>query len=91
MIDVEKMLKQIKRLEQSRDETDKILANLRKQSGDLQTSNEKAQSKIKELNSDLKSSTRKISDLEGQLSTTNVNCLNYIFIEMIYLCFIFIL
>lgn len=73
LIDIEKLLEQMKRSEKARDETEQLLVDLRKTNVELVASNTRGKDKIKDLQSSLKSSNRKLSDTEQQLSTVNVS------------------
>lgn len=73
LIDIEKLLQQLKRSEKAREETELRLVELTKTNTDLQTSSSKAKDKVKDLQSDLKSCNRKLSDFEATLSSTNVS------------------
>lgn len=72
LFDIKKLLEQMKRSEVARENTEKILVELRLKNTELTTSNNRNSSKIKDLNSDLKSITRKLLDTEQNLSTTTV-------------------
>lgn len=72
LIDIEKLLEQMKRSEKARDETEQLLVDLRKTNTELVASNTRGKDKIKDLQSSLKSSNRKLNDTEQQLSTVNV-------------------
>lgn len=73
LFDIKKLLEQMKRSEVARENTEKILVELRLKNTELTTSNSRNSSKIKDLNSDLKSITRKLLDTEQNLSTTTVS------------------
>lgn len=73
LFDIKKLLEQMKRSEVARENTEKILVELRLKNTELTTSNIRNSSKIKDLNSDLKSITRKLLDTEQNLSTTTVS------------------
>lgn len=73
LIDIEKLLEQMKRSEKARDETEQLLVDLRKTNAELIASNSRSKDKIKDLQSSLKSSNRKLNDTEQQLSTVNVS------------------
>lgn len=72
LVDLNKLMEQMKKSDKAREDTEKILVDLRKQNSDLEASNHKANSKIKDLSSDLKSSNRKLADTESNLSSLNV-------------------
>lgn len=72
-IDIEKLLEQMKRSEKARDDTEQILVDLRKTNVELLSSNIRSKEKIKDLQSDVKSYSRKLSDSEQSLSSTNVS------------------
>lgn len=73
LIDIEKLMEQMKRSEKARDETEQLLVDLRKTNTELVASNTRSKDKIKDLQSNLKSSNRKLNDTEQQLSTVNVS------------------
>lgn len=79
LIDVEKLLLQLNRSEKAREETEHRLEEITKNHNELQLSNTKAKDKIKDLQSELKSSNRKINDVESSLSNANVNIFILIF------------
>lgn len=62
----------MRRSEKARDDTEQLLVDLRKTNADLLASNTRAKDKIKDLQSDVKSYSRKLSDTEANLSSTNV-------------------
>lgn len=73
LIDIEKLMEQMKRSEKARDETEQLLVDLRKTNTELVASNTRSKDKIKDLQSNLKSSNRKLNDTEQQLSSVNVS------------------
>lgn len=73
LIDIDKLMEQMKRSEKARDETEQLLVDLRKTNAELVTSNNRAKDKIKDLQSSLKSSNRKLNDTEQTLSIVNVS------------------
>lgn len=73
LIDVDKLLQQLNRSEKAREETELRLAAMTKSHNDLQSSNIKFKDKFKDLQSELKSSNRKVSDSESSLSSANVS------------------
>lgn len=73
LIDIEKLLEQMRRSEKARDETEQLLVDLRKTNSELLASTTRSKDKIKDLQSSLKSSNRKLSDTEQQLSVVNVS------------------
>lgn len=73
LIDIEKLLQQLKRSEKAREETELRLVELTKTNTDLQTSSSKAKDKVKDLQSELKTYNRKLGDVEASLSSTNVS------------------
>lgn len=72
-IDIEKLLDQMKRSEKARNDTEQLLVDLRKTNGDLTSSNSRAKDKIRDLQSDVKSYSRKLTDAEQSLSSALVN------------------
>lgn len=73
LIDIEKLLEQMRRSEKARDETEQLLVDLRKTNSELLASTTRSKDKIKDLQSSLKSCNRKLSDTEQQLSVVNVS------------------
>lgn len=73
LIDVEKLLQQLKRSEKAREETELRLVEVTETNMTLQTSSSKAKDKVKDLQSELKSYNRKLTDAEASLSSTNVS------------------
>lgn len=73
LVDIEKLMEQMKRSEKARDETEQLLVDLRKTNAELVASSTRSKDKIKDLQSSLKSSNRKLSDTEQQLSSVNVS------------------
>lgn len=73
LIDIEKLLQQMSRSEKAREETEIRLVELTKTNAELQASGLKAKDKIKDLQSELKSCNRKLSDAESSLSSTSVS------------------
>lgn len=73
LIDIEKLLQQMSRSEKAREETELRLIELTKTNSELQSSSSKAKDKIKDLQSELKTSNRKLGDTESSLSSTNVS------------------
>lgn len=73
LIDVGKLLQQLNRSEKAREETELRLIELAKANGDLQSNSSKAKDKIKDLQSELKSYSRKINDADSNLSSANVS------------------
>lgn len=69
LIDLTKLMEQMNKSDRAREDTEKLLVDLRKQNSDLEASNHKANSKIKDLSSDLKSSNRKLTDTESSLNS----------------------
>lgn len=72
LIDVEKLLQQLNRSEKAREETEIRLSELSKSHAELQSSSSKSKDKIKDLQSELKSYSRKVGDAESSLSSANV-------------------
>lgn len=83
-VDIEKLLDQMRRSEKARDDTEQMLVDLRKTNAELLASNTRSKDKIKDLQSDVKSYSRKLSDVEQTLSSTSV-C-HYVFFS-IYILF----
>lgn len=62
----------MRRSEKARDDTEELLVDLRKTNADLLASSIRAKDKIKDLQADVKSYSRKLSDTEASLSSCNV-------------------
>jgi hypothetical protein len=73
LLDLKKLLSQMQRSDRDRDDTEQILVDLRKQNGEFSSANSKNTSKIKDLQADVKSLSRKLSDTEQSLNTANVS------------------
>lgn len=80
LIDVEKLIQQFNRSEKAREETELRLTELTRTYSELQSSSSKSKDKIKDLQSELKSCNRKMSDAESSLSAANVST-NFMSIE----------
>lgn len=74
-VDIEKLMEQMRRSEKARDDTEELLVDLRKTNADLLASSIRAKDKIKDLQADVKSYSRKLSDTEASLSSCNVSFL----------------
>lgn len=74
-IDIAKLLDQMKRSEKARSDTEQLLVDLRKTNADLASTNSRNKERIRDLQSDVKSYSRKLSDAESSLSSSQVrNC-----------------
>lgn len=73
LINVQQLLEQMRRAEVARENTEKILIDLRQNNSDLTSSNSRHEKRIKDLNSDLKSVSRKLQDAESSLSSATVS------------------
>lgn len=73
LLDLKNLLSQMQRSDRDRVDTEQILVDLRKQNTELLSTNTKNSSKIKDLQSDVKSLSRKLSDTEQSLNTANVS------------------
>lgn len=72
LIDVAKLLQQLNRSEKAREETEIRLTEVTRTHNELLSSNSKAKDKIKDLQSELKSCSRRVSDAESSFNSTNV-------------------
>lgn len=72
LIDVAKLLQQLNRSEKAREQTELRLTEITRTHNELQSSNSKSKERIKDLQSELKSCSRKASDAESSLNSTNV-------------------
>lgn len=73
LIDIEKLLQQMARSEKAREETEIRLVELTKANAELQSSNSKSKDKVKDLQSELKNTNRKLTEAETNLSSANVS------------------
>lgn len=80
VIHVGKLLEQIKRTEKNYGDLEKLYNDLRKQHTDLQRDHSKSSTKIKDLQSEVKSLTRKLSDADQDLFALNVSTFDIKFI-----------
>lgn len=76
LVNIQQLLEQMRRSEVARENTERILVDLRQKNGDLTTSNTRNDKRIKDLNSDLKSMSRKLQDAESSLSSATVSFMN---------------
>lgn len=67
VVNIPKLLEQMRRLEKSREETELLLVDLRKQNADLTKSNARANEKIKDQSTDLKNTSKKLAETEQNL------------------------
>ncbi|XP_055525517.1 cell division cycle and apoptosis regulator protein 1-like isoform X2 [Wyeomyia smithii] len=67
VFDIPKILEQIRHSEKTREDTEVLLVDLRRENTDLQKSHNRANDKIKEQSADIKSYTRKLIDAEQNL------------------------
>lgn len=67
IVNIPKLLEQMRRLEKSREETELLLVDLRKQNADLTKSNARANEKIKDQATDLKNTSKKLAETEQNL------------------------
>ncbi|XP_058468218.1 cell division cycle and apoptosis regulator protein 1-like [Malaya genurostris] len=67
LLDVPKLLEQIRRSDKAREDTEVLLADFRRLNADLQKSNTRSNDKIKDQSSDIKNLTRKLIDAEQHL------------------------
>lgn len=72
-VDVDKLADQLVRSEKAREKTEELLVDLRKNNAELKSSNNKAKDKIRDLEKDLKNCGRLLTDVEQNLSVTNVS------------------
>lgn len=67
VVNVPKLIEQMRRLEKSREETELLLVDLRKQNVELTRSNARANEKIKDQGADLKNTIKKLAETEQNL------------------------
>lgn len=89
-VDIEKLLDQMRRSEKARDDTEQMLVDLRKTNAELLASNTRSKDKIKDLQSDVKSYSRKLSDVEQTLSSTTVGQ-SYLFYIIFFILLLFLI
>lgn len=70
VVNIPKLLEQMRRLEKSREEAELLLVDLRKQNSELTRSNARANEKIKDQSTDLKNTAKKLADAEQNLRET---------------------
>jgi LAIKA domain len=73
LVNIQQLLDQMRRSEAARESTERILVDLRQKNGDLTTTNSRNDKRIKDLNSDLKSMSRKLQDTESSLNSATVS------------------
>lgn len=73
LVDIAKLMQQMSRAELAREQTEQRFNELIKTNNELQSSNSRAKDKLKDLQSELKSSHRKLSDAESGLTSANVS------------------
>lgn len=76
-VNVQQILNQMRKAENAYEESERIVAELRKSNSELKSTNHRNEKKIKDLSSDLKSYSRKLQDAESGLSSMTVS-LNYL-------------
>lgn len=72
-VDIEKLLEQMRRSEKARTDTEQLLVDLRRQNAELTSGAVRSKEKIRDLQSDVKSYSRKLGDAEQSLSGTQVS------------------
>ena len=77
VVHIGKMVDQIKRTEKNYAELEKLYADLLKQNADLQKDHSKSSSKIKDLQAETKSLSKKLADTDHDLNSMNVSNLYY--------------
>lgn len=75
-IDIENLLFQMRRSEKAREETELRLIELTKVNQEFESKSAKSKDKIKDLQSELKGCSRKLSDAETNLTSVNVSNLS---------------
>lgn len=65
LVNIEKLMERIKAAERALLDTEQVVADLKKENGDLVSVNSKSQSKIKDLTSDVNSVTKKLDSMAG--------------------------
>lgn len=73
LIDIEKMMNQMKRSEAARANIEQRLVEITKNNQELELNNAKTKEKLKDMQSDLKSTNRKLHDAEQNLSNITVS------------------
>lgn len=91
LVNIQQLLEQMRRSEAARENTDRLLVDLRQKSVELTTSNTRNEKRIKDLNSDLKSMSRKLQDAESSLSSATVSSIESFlrsFLALTHQCFV---
>lgn len=77
LVNIQQLLDQMRRSEAAREGTERLLVDLRQKNGELTSSNSRNEKRIKDLNSDLKSVSRKLQDTESSLSSATVSFVKF--------------
>lgn len=72
LINIQQLLDQMNRSERARDNAEQLLVDLRQKNSELTVCNGRNEKRIKDLNSDLKTMSRKLQDTESNLMNTTV-------------------
>lgn len=73
VLDIPKLLEQMRRTEKAREDTEQLLIDLRRQVSDLTKSQSRSNEKVKDQAADIKSLTRKLVDAEQNLREITVS------------------
>lgn len=73
LVNIQQLLEQMRRAETVHENSERLLVDLRQKNSDLTSTNNRNEKRIKDLNSDLKSISRKLQDAESSLSSTTVS------------------
>lgn len=73
LINIQQLLEQMRKAETVRVNTERVLVDLRQKNSELTSTNNRNDKRIKDLNSDLKSMSRKLQDTESSLSSATVS------------------
>lgn len=73
LVNIQQLLEQMRRSEAARENTERLLVDLRQKNGDLTSSNIRHEKRIKDLTLDLKSMLRRSQDAESGLSSATVS------------------
>lgn len=77
-ISIQQIVHQMRRAESAYEESEKLLVDLRKSNADLKSLNHKNEKKIKDLNADYKSVSRKLQDADSNLGSMTVSNLRFL-------------
>ena len=77
LVNIQQLLEQMRRSEVVRESSERLLVDLRQKNSDLTVNNNRNEKRIKDLNSDLKSMSRKLQDTESSLTSATVSSMKF--------------